>query len=119
MDATSFELNVSLPNDARYAAALRDLAVHAARYAGCRGADADRFGAVVETIMLGCLMHVASGDMPLPIVVRRGDGPVEVLIACDRRFDAVPVKDSHISVAWICEHGRQMCCVARAMPLDV
>ena len=83
------------------------------------GADADRFGAVVETIMLGCLTHVASGETPLPIVVRRGDGPVEVLIACDRRFDAVPVKDLHISVAWICEHGRQMCCVARAMPLDV
>jgi len=119
MDATSFELNVSLPNDARYAAALRDLAVHAARYAGCRGADADRFGAVVETIMLGCLTQAPSGERALPIVVRRGDGPLEVLIACERRFDAVPVKDSHISVAWVRERGRQMCCVARAMPLDV
>lgn len=118
MDATSFELNLSLPTDARYAATLRDLAVHAARYAGCRGADADRFGAAVEAIVLGCLAHVASDEMPLPIVVRRGDGPVEVLIACERRFDAVPVKDSHISVAWVRERGRQMCCVARAMPLD-
>jgi hypothetical protein len=119
MDATSFELNLSLPGDARHAATLRDLAVHAARYAGCRGADADRFGVVVEAIMLGCLTHVTSREMPLPVVVRRGDGPVEVLIACEHRFDAVQTRDTHISVAWVREQGRQMCRVARAMPLDI
>ena len=119
MDATSFELNVSMPTDTRYVATLRDLAVHAARYAGCRGADADRFGAAVEAIVLGCLAHAAADAIPVPIVVRRGDGPVEVLIACECRFDPVPVKDAHISVAWVRERGRQMCCVARAMPLDL
>jgi hypothetical protein len=119
MDATSFELNLSIPNDARYVAALRDVAVHAARYAGCRGADADRFGAAVEAILLRCLTHGGPGQTPLPIVVRRGDGPVEVLVACERRFDAVAVNDTHISVAWVCERGRQMCRVARAMPLDL
>ena len=118
MDATRFELNLSLPSDDRYIATLRDLAVHAARYAGCRGSDADRFGAVVEVALRGCLAHAGGEGTTLPVVLRRGDGPVEVLIACERPFDAASVNDSHISVAWVREGGRQMCCVARAMPLD-
>lgn len=115
MDATSFELNVSVPRDARFAPTLRELAVHAARYSGCRGADATVFGAVVETVVRACLDGAAGA---VPVILRRGDGPLEVLIACDHRFEPQPVTDRHITIGWTRESGRQMCRVARAMPSD-
>lgn len=115
MDATSFELNMSVPADARFADTLRELAVHAARYAGCRTADATIFGGVVEQVARECL---DSGRAEIAVVVRRGDGPVEVLIDCDRQPVRITMKDPHISVEWTRERGRPVCRVARAMPVD-
>ncbi len=115
MDATSFELNVSMPADARYTGAIADLAVHAARYAGCRGADADAYGQAVRAVALGCLEHLDRGA-GLAAIVRRGSGTLEFLLACDRRFDAAPARDRHITIEWTREAGRQMCRVARSMP---
>jgi hypothetical protein len=116
MDATSFELNVSLPADGRFAATLRNLAVHAARYAGCDGKDADAFGLAVEAVMLGCV-NGFSRDGTVSIVVRRIAGPVEVLIACDHRFDTVSAKEAHIRIDWTREGGRDLCRIARIMPV--
>ncbi len=115
VDATSFELNVSLPVDARFAHTMRDLATHAARYAGCAGEDADTYGSVVEAAVLGCLSTMA-GAGAVPVIVRRGRGPVEFLIACEQRFAAIALKDRHIRIGWTREAGQQMCCVARLMP---
>jgi hypothetical protein len=73
-----FELNVSLPADRRFAETARDLAVHAAKHAGCSDARAHAFGAQVEEAIRG---HVdASGGGPIPLVFRRTNGPVEVLV---------------------------------------
>jgi hypothetical protein len=113
MDATSFALNISLPSDTRFLPAIRDVAVHAARYAGCRASDADSFGATVEGIVSQC---VASHGEPVKVIVRRDAGPVEVLIACARRFDVGSTRDSHITVEWTEEHGHHTCRVARSMP---
>ena len=123
MDSTSFELNVSVPSDQKYVETVRGLAVHAARYAGCRGSDADRYGEAVEVVARRCL---AGGNDPVPIVVRRGvgpstslgTGPVEVLIACNGKIETAS-RDAHITIEWIEEAGRRMCRVARAMPADV
>jgi hypothetical protein len=79
MDATSFEFTLSLPNDDRFAATIRDLAIHAARYAGCARPEADAFGCAVEALLRRCFEDAAS-DLPLPIVVRRAAGPLEILI---------------------------------------
>ena len=84
------------------------------RYAGCRGPEADTFGDAVETVVSRCL--AAAGGPPVPLVVRRGAGPVEVLVACDRRFEAAASGDPHIMIEWINEDGRPMCRVSRAMP---
>jgi hypothetical protein len=116
VDATSFELNVSVPRDTRYADTLRDLAIHAARYAGCRGADADRFGEVVAGVVLACLRESRGEDVP--VIVRRSDGPVEFLIAAERRFEAAATRDAHITIGWTHENGQSMCRVARSMPRD-
>jgi hypothetical protein len=115
MDATSFELNVTVPPDTRYAGAMGDLAMHAARYAGCRGADAEAYGDAVRAVVLACVER-ATGAAGLHVVVRRGNGPVEFLVGCDRRFEAAPSRDRHITVEWTHEGGRQMCRVARGMP---
>jgi hypothetical protein len=117
MDATSFELNMLVPADAYFASTLRDLATHAARYAGCRGPDAERYGSVVEAIALSCLTE-SRGDASVPVIVRRSNGPIEFLIACERQLVAAPAGDSHITIGWMREAGRQMCCVARAMPAE-
>ena len=117
MDATSFELNLSLPADSRFAPAVRDLAVHAARYAGCRGGDADAFGLAVEAVMLGCVNGFSSGAA-VPIVVRRVNGPIEVLIACDHRFEAVSARDAHIRIDWTRDRGRDVCRISRIMPAE-
>ena len=116
MDATSFELIVSIPRDARYADTLRDLAIHAARYAGCRGMDADRFGDAVANVVLACLAEGHGGHVP--VVVRRSDGPVEFLIGAERRFQAAAPRDAHITIGWTHENGQSMCRVARSMPKD-
>jgi hypothetical protein len=116
MDATSFELNVSLPPDGRFVLTLRELAVHAARYAGCRGHDANAFGAVVERVAREC---VAFQSASIEVVVRRGDGPVEVLIDCERQPTEMIVTEPHVSVEWTRDRGRPVCRVARAMPIDV
>ena len=79
MATTSFELNVSLPTDGRFAETARDLAAHAARHAGSSDADARAFGIRVEGAVRARLEEVPSGAS-LPFVVRRASGPVEVLI---------------------------------------
>ena len=116
MDATSFELNVSLPCDRRYSETMRELAVHAARYAGCRGSDADRYGDAVEEVVRACLSE--GGRATVPVIVRRGVGPVEFLIACKGTVETAS-HDMHITIGWTEEDGRRMCRIARTMPADV
>jgi len=116
VDATSFELNVSVPRDRRYAKTMRELAIHAARYAGCRGRDADVYGNAVESVASACL--VPGGADEIAAIVRRGDGAVEFLIACSGTVETVS-PDMHITIGWTEEAGRRMCRIARTMPADV
>ena len=78
MDTTRFEFNVSVPRDASGAVIMRKLAEQAARYVGCN-AKAEDFGAAVEEAVRA-QVNGAAGDGSLPIVVRRLDGPVEILV---------------------------------------
>jgi hypothetical protein len=78
MDATSFELAVSMPREARYADAVRRLAVQAAQYAGCAAGDADPFASTVERAFADCLNGATGPDVPMTF--RRASGPLEVLV---------------------------------------
>ena len=110
MHAADFELHVSLPPDARFGGTMRDLAAHAARYAGCAEKDAERYGAAVETIVVACLERATPGA-EVPVILRRGAGPVECLIACDRRFETA-TNERRITVGWTGEQGTPMCRIA-------
>ena len=74
-----FQLDVTIPRDVRYSDTVRDLAVQAARFAGCSPPDAATFGRSVATVFDESLRH-GSGDAPIAIVVRRAEGPLEVLV---------------------------------------
>lgn len=79
MNGPQFEINVSLPHDARFAETARELAVHAAKQAGHGDDEAKAFGRDVEGLVRSCLEGSASGT-PVPLIVRRAAGPVEVLV---------------------------------------
>ena len=79
MDATNFELKMSLPHDVRFIATIRDIAVHAAQYAGCAEVAAVAFGRRVEEVFR-LELERDNSDRAVPIVVRRQAGPVEVLV---------------------------------------
>jgi hypothetical protein len=110
MHAADFELNVSLPADGRFAETMRDLAAHAARYAGCQEPRAGRYAAVVERVAVACLNRAASGA-GVSVILRRGSGPLEFLIACEVPLDAA-THDGQIMVEWTKEQGTSMCRVA-------
>ena len=74
-----FEINVSLPHDARFVETARELATHAARQAGHAVDEARAFGRDVESVIRRHIDSTDSGN-PIPLVVRLEDGPVEVLI---------------------------------------
>jgi hypothetical protein len=79
MDTNSFEIKISVPHDARFAATMRGLAVHAAQTAGSAQAVAEAFGRKVEQAIHAWFERTAD-DGVLPIVLRRTDGPVEIVI---------------------------------------
>ncbi|MGH9347027.1 MAG: hypothetical protein ACRD26_07150, partial [Vicinamibacterales bacterium] len=75
----------------------------------------EQYGAAVEGVALGCLGRAPSGA-DVPVIVRRGNGPVEFLIACEHRFDAAAAPDTRIVIGWTREAAGQMCRVACLIP---
>ena len=79
MAVATFELSLTLPADRRYAAMVRDLAVHGAKHAGQSEADAEAFGRKVEEAARESLAG-SSSTATVPVTVRCAEGPVEVTI---------------------------------------
>jgi hypothetical protein len=79
MTAVRFELTVSLPADARYAATARELVIHAAAHSGCTEARAQALADELASVVRERLAAATDGAL-LPIVVRLTAGPVEVLV---------------------------------------
>lgn len=79
MDSPRRELKVSLPPDWRFVETVRELAVHAAKHAGCSDARAHAVGEEVQELVRDDL---AAGhtDGTIPFVVRWTTRPIEVLI---------------------------------------
>lgn len=79
----SFELNLTLPADARFAVMVKDLVAHGARQAGCGDAQALAFGHKVEGVVREALTRAGAGTR-VSVTVRRAAGPMEVRIASGR-----------------------------------
>ena len=78
MDSNQIELTVSIPRDDKGAVTIRKLAEQAARYVGA-DANAEGFGARVEEAVRA-QVNGTPGAGAIPCVVRRVQGPVEVLV---------------------------------------
>jgi hypothetical protein len=78
MDSTTFELIVSI-EDSRFVATIGALVDHAAQYAGSSSADAASFSSAV-TEALAAALAGRTGSAPLPVVLRRQAGPLEVVV---------------------------------------
>jgi hypothetical protein len=115
MSDKAFELNVSLPYEERFAPAGRELAVRAAERAGCRESDAQSFGRVVEQVLAEYLDQRNSLSQ-VDLVFRSEAGTVEVLLSCDRVFQAVTPRDRNISIQWTHNGARPMCRITRPTP---
>lgn len=74
-----FEFVLSLPHDERFAAAVRDLAAHAATHYGCATARAQAFGQQAEHLFRSCLEENLTRS-EVPVVLRSTTGPLELLI---------------------------------------
>ena len=79
MAGATFDLSLTLPADRRFAAMVRDLAVHGAKQAGQSDTDAEAFGRKVEQAARESLAGSAS-TATVPVTVRCTEGPVEVTI---------------------------------------
>ena len=80
---SGFELQLTLPGDARYCETLRAVAAHAAYHAGCREERAARFASDVEDAMRSCLDGEAQ---PLGIAFRQVDDRLEVVLTLGTRI---------------------------------
>jgi len=74
-----FEFVLSLPHDARFAAAIRDLAAHAAIHYGCATPRAQAFGEEAERLFRSRLEENLT-RREVPVVVRSTTGRLELLI---------------------------------------
>ena len=121
MGPDSFELDVVGAGDATQVAAVEKLAAHAAGFAGCGADEAGAFAAVVAAVMAqrlepaGASAAAAPDAVSVRVIVRRHGGPLEVLVACERRFEPRMATDARTSVAWTHEGGALMCRVAREL----
>lgn len=91
MDAAPLELRLIVPADARCAAMVRDVVEHGARHVGCSDAKAVAFGHLSEEAARESLAE-ARPDESISIVVRRGDGHLDVLITTGRRTCALALE---------------------------
>jgi hypothetical protein len=74
-----FQVDVTVPGEARFVPTVRDLAIQAARFAGCSPPDADAFGHSVQQVFEQYLRN-RNSDAPIAIVLRRDHGQLEVLV---------------------------------------
>ena len=74
------EMELSLPHDARLAAAIRGVAILAAQFAGCAGERAEAFAQSVEEVVRTQLDQVADGST-VPVTLRLTRQPLQIQIA--------------------------------------
>ena len=82
MNQRSFELKASFPVDAQFAQTVAALAEHAATYAGCDAAGAREFAEVVDQAVRQCV--AGTKEDAVPVVIKRADGPLEVIVGTYR-----------------------------------
>ncbi|NOT43035.1 MAG: hypothetical protein HOP14_00345 [Acidobacteria bacterium] len=113
MTPSSFELHMTLPGETRFVPALDDVVQHAAAYVGCGPAEASAFCGVVLGVVADCCRQ-ASGRL-LDVVVRREDGPLEVLVECEADLSALATSQGRTTITCTRAAGRSQCRIAHVL----
>ena len=118
MTPNSFEFTVTLPSDARFLGAVRQLATQAADYAQLPSdTGAELAAEVVRAADIA--MAVESAGRPVEIVFSGSDKAVSVTISCSSTAAAPgPASPSAegISVEWTTAQGRRVCHIRQRIP---
>ena len=80
---TPFEFHVVMPPDPTLASMIRDVVAHGARHAGSDEGAALSFGCTVEDAVRD-MIDGPAGDERVDIVVRRDNGPIQVVVTAGR-----------------------------------
>jgi hypothetical protein len=120
MNASSFHFTMTLPGDRRLVGAIRDLTVHAAKYAQ-----------LPDEAAAGLTEQVVSAATAVIEATERQGLPIECRFVCDegrlevRLVSEAPVRDvgelqtnapAGLTVDWSREGARQTCVVAQRIP---
>ncbi|MGE0593531.1 MAG: hypothetical protein AB7G23_06415 [Vicinamibacterales bacterium] len=113
MTPSSFELHVTLPGEARFVPALDDVVQHAAAYAGCDPTEATAFCRVVLDVVAVCCRQRSGGLVD--VVVRREEGPLEVLVECEADLSALATSQGRTTITCTHAAGRSRCRIAHVL----
>jgi hypothetical protein len=115
MNATSFEFTMTMPADARLVGAVRDLAVHAAKYAQLADPTAAVLAEQVARAAAASIEATHVQDAPIDIHFTGDDNHLEVRIACEVvAAGRIPESrsESGLTVDWSRNGSRQTCLIA-------
>src|SRR5262245_10874888 len=117
MTPNSFEFTVTLRGDARFLAAVRQLASQSADYAQLPTDTRTELAAEVERATDAAIGHAAGG--PIEIVFSGTDRAVSVTISCAALVETPHAASSStegISVEWTSSNGRRICHIRQRIP---
>lgn len=112
MDATSFQFMMTMPGDERLMDTVRDLTLHAAKYAQLPEPDVEAL--VAQVLAAARVSSSAAAHGPVELHFERTPARLDVAIEWEGRAAdpaAVP-RDSSTSVRWSHHDGRQRCLVS-------
>jgi hypothetical protein len=112
MTPTSFEFTLTMPGDARFVGAARQLTAHAAGYAQLTVEAGAELAGQVEHAAQAAVQAAGSRRTPIELRFTRDGGAVNVHIACEAAQSASPPRSSHgkaVTVDWTRTGSRHVC----------
>lgn len=112
MTPTSFAFTVTLPGDARFVGAVRQLAVQAATYAKLPNAAGEALAHQVERATESAIRSAATDRAPIEVRFSGDEDTVTVVIGCDAARPATPPASTSangVSVDWSATGSRLTC----------
>ena len=119
MDANSFEFTMTMPGDTRLVGIVRDLAVHAARFAQVAPQLATAFVNEAASAAQVAIDLTESRDAPIEFRFVRAGATLDLFITCevvDSSRLPTPEVSGGLSVDWTRDGSTQVCHIRQQMP---
>lgn len=117
MTSTHFQFTMTIPCDARLAETLRDLTMHAARYAELTGATATTVAEQVQAAAASTIGTAGGVQHALELHITRHADVLECRISCDMQGQAaLPASTSPcpgLTIEWRSEGPQRSCVIVQ------